>query len=166
MLSRLRTADRVAGFGAAVLFAATFAPWFKLPGASQLDVAPDAKLVGGPTFYAHLNVWDLSVARWFIYLAILSAGWMIVSALFADSARWSVILCTPTALFGICAAIGLIHGLINPPGNASVTTAFYAAVAGGVLLMIGGLRAVRDDGSPPGFDLSPDPEIVHLDSAP
>lgn len=147
MSSRLRMAEVVAGLGAAALLATTFAPWFKVRG-------------------AELNVWNLSIARWFIFLAILSAAWMVIAALFADSARWSVILSTPTGLFGISAAIGLVYRLINPPGGFSVTSAFYAAVAGGLLLLAGGLWAIRDDSSPPAFDNSPEPEIVHLESAP
>lgn len=166
LFSHLRKAELVAGVGAAVMFAATFSAWFKVPVVERLDVAPDAQRVGGTSFNVHLNVWDLGIARWFVYLAILSAAWMIVAAIFADSARWSVILGTPTALFGTGAAIGLVHRLIDPPSGSSVTSAYYVAVAGGLLLMAGGLWAVRDDSSPPAFDRSPEPEIVHLDSAP
>lgn len=166
MFTHLRKAEYLTGTGAIMLFASTFFPWFEIPGSERLDIAPEAKLLGETSIGFELNVWDLSVARWLVYLAILSAAWMIVAALFADSARWSVILGTPTLLFGICAAVGLVFRLINPPAGAGVTTAFYVAVAGGLLLLAGAMWAVRDDSTPPAFDNAPEPEAVHLDSAP
>lgn len=166
MLSRLRKAELLTAVGTIMLFASTFFPWFEIPGSERLDIAPEAKLLGETSIGFELNVWDLSVARWFVYLAILSAAWMIVAALFADTARWSVILSTPSLLFGIAAAAGLVLRLVNPPAGSDVTTAYYVSVAGGLLLLAGAMWSVRDDSTPPAFDNAPEPEAVHLDSAP
>ncbi|MBK5230621.1 MAG: hypothetical protein JJE27_05535 [Thermoleophilia bacterium] len=132
-----------------VLFASTFKPWFKLPGA---DVS------------INLNVWDLSVARWFVYLALIVSAWMVIAALLGKTPRWALVFNTPALLLSFLAAIGVVVRLINPPDGASVLTASWVAAAGVLLLVAGTSLGLRDDTVPDAYLQSPPPEHLSLDA--
>src|SRR5665647_179652 len=105
MLSKLRPAEWLTTLGVIVLFASTFKPWFKLAGA---DIS------------INLNVWDLSVTRWFVYLALIVSAWMVIAALLGKTPRWALVFNTPAVLLSFLAAIGVVVRLIDPPDGASV----------------------------------------------
>jgi hypothetical protein len=165
MLSKLRPAEWLTTLGVILLFASTFKPWFELSGIDGLGkMAPDAQLIGGKSTSVNLNVWDLSVTRWFIYLALIVSAWMVIAALFSETPRWALVFNTPASMLSFLAATGMVIRLINPPGDASITTAYGVAVAGVLLLFAGMAWAQRDETVPDAYLQSPVPEHVRLDA--
>jgi hypothetical protein len=168
MAGKLRSSEYLTLVGALLLFISTFSAWFSMPSVIDLkEVAPDAILdTRGGGGVAFLNVWDLPVARWFVYAAILCAAWMFFAALFSENPEWAVILATPTVVFGGLAVLCLVYRLIDAPhDNASPEPMYYAAVAGSVLLFVGACWAIRDETVPAGFQPTPEPELVDLDAS-
>jgi hypothetical protein len=170
---KLRASEYLAGVSAVVLFVTTFMAWFALPSIDSLKkIAPDALIEGdGSSDSIFLNIWDLPVARWFIYLAILCCVWMVLAAIFSANPEWSVILATPAVVFSLIAMISMIYRLLDPPrASADPTTIYYVAVAASVAMFAGACWAIRDEHVPPGFRKAPQPETLkidgHLDSAP
>jgi hypothetical protein len=152
--------------GTVVLFVSTFLPWFALPSAAEMvKLAPGARLVGGGNDGPiDLNVWDLGLARWWIYLAILLGACMILAALLSRTAEWSILLCTPLVLVSGIAFLCLLVRLFDAPRPyASTSFGFYLAFLGGAALFAGTCWAIRDDSVPEGFDKAPRPELIHVD---
>lgn len=167
MSQKLRTSEWLISVGVVVLFAATFQKWFSAPVAETLDiVAPDAQLIGDTSLTVPLNVWDLGFTRWFVYLSLVSAAMLVVAALFGESVHYATVMATPTVLFGFISAIGLVVRLIWPPAGAEIEAAYYAAVAGSLLIFLAGCWSLRSEYVPPGYAPAPEPEHMHLDSAP
>jgi hypothetical protein len=171
---KLRPAEYLTAISALVLFLTTFKPWFELPSIDQLKkLAPDALIEGsGAAGTINLNVWDLHFGRWFVYLAILLAAWMVLAAVFSANPEWAVILATPTVVVSGIAMLALIYRVFSEPrASASATTIFYVAVAASIGLFAGACWSIRDETVPPGFAKAPPPEVIevdhgHLDSAP
>ncbi|MGH2906139.1 MAG: hypothetical protein ACRDKI_05155 [Solirubrobacterales bacterium] len=164
---KLRGAEYLTAISGLILFITTFQPWFTMPGVDEIKQRyPDALLQGGGSSNAiHLNVWDLHFGRWFVYLAVLCAAWMVLAAIFSANPEWSVILATPTVFFSLVAMITLIYRLIDPPrASAEPTTIYYVAVAASIGLFAGACWAIRDEHVPPGFAKAPQPEVVNVDT--
>jgi hypothetical protein len=164
--AKLRPAELLALAGTLVLFVSTFIPWFALPSAASIArETPGARLVGGGTDGAiNLNVWDLPVARWWIYLAILLGACMVLAALLSRTAEWSIILCTPLVFVSGIAFLSLLVRLFNSPtAYASNQFGLYLAFLGSVALFAGTCWAIRDDSVPEGFEKAPRPELIHVD---
>lgn len=166
MTRKLRAPEWLLAVGVIVLFAATFKDWFTLHSTDSLDlVAPDAQSYGD-TVLSALNVWDLSVARWFVYMALISGALLIVAAMFGETVHYAIVMATPTVIFGFGCAVSLVVRLIWPPQGTQIEPAFYVAVAGSLVLFIAACWSMRSEFVPDGFKTSPEPERVHLDSAP
>lgn len=166
MSAKLRTSEWIALLGSLVLFGSTFLPWFSLPSAAELvKLAPGARLVGGgDDGPINLNVWDLSIARWFVYLSILLGVCMVLAALLSRTADWSVILCTPLVLVSGITTLSLFFRLFaEPRPYAGAQFGFYLAFAGSAVLFGGACWAIRDESVPEGFDKAPRPELIHVD---
>lgn len=165
MIGRLRNGEKLASVGVLLTFIATFKPWFELPGAVDLEnLAPDAVYLGGAPAERGLNIWDLSVGRWFIYLAILFTAWMIIAAIANDTPRWALTLNTPSLFFSTLAALNAIVHLIWPPENASLASFFWLAVAGILLMLAGTAWSFRDETVPDAYRQAPPPEHIKLES--
>ncbi|MFY9265666.1 MAG: hypothetical protein WAO61_09620 [Solirubrobacterales bacterium] len=168
MFAKLRGSEFLTMIGAIVLFIATFFEWWEVPvptdelGAVAADALRlDSSLLTG------LNVWDLSIGRWFVYLALIAAAAMVLAAAFGDTPEWAVQLATPTIVFGFAATLVLAIRVLDAPADrAEPTTALYLAVAGSLALLCGGCWAIRDEMLPSAYAQAPEPEVVHLDSAP
>jgi hypothetical protein len=171
---KLRGAEYLTAISGLVLFICTFLSWFSMPSIDDLkNVAPDAFVEGsGSSGAINLNVWDLHFARWFVYLAILVAAWMVLAAIFSANPEWSVILATPLVFVSGIAMLSMIYRVFDTPrATAEPTTIFYVAVAASIGLFAGACWAIRDEHVPPGFIKAPQPTVievdgVHLDSAP
>lgn len=149
-----------------MLFVATFLPWFSLPAASEImKKAPGSRLSGGGNDGPiHLNVWDLGLARWFVYLAILLGACMVLAALLSRTAEWSIILCSPLVWISGITFLCLLFRLFDAPRPyASASIGFYIAFLGSAALLGGTCWAIRDDSVPEGFDKAPRPELIHVD---
>lgn len=167
MLRKLRLAEWLIALGVIVLFASTFKSWFTLPGSEMLDlVAPDAELLGNTASGTGLNVWDLAIARWFVYMALISGALLVVAAMFGETVHYAIVMATPTVLFSFLSSTALVFRLISPPANTQIEPVFYAAVAGSLLLLVAAGWSMRSEFVPDGYAVSPEPEHVHLDSAP
>ncbi len=165
MFSKMRPAEWLTALGTVMLFGATFKPWFELPGLAELRrIAPDAAAIGGVFEGGRLNVWDLSVTRWFVYAALAFNAWMLVAAIFGDTPHWAIVFNTPGLFCSSLAAFGLVLRLINPPDDASILPFFGVAVAGGLIMLAGSAWAMRDESTPAGFLQAPTPERVRLES--
>ncbi|MBI4898591.1 MAG: hypothetical protein HY827_09550 [Actinobacteria bacterium] len=165
MFSKLRPADWLTALGTALLFGATFKPWFEMPGLADLRrIAPDAEAIGGAFEGGQLNVWDLSVTRWFVYAAVIFNAWMLIAAVFGETPHWAIVFNTPALFFSFLASFGLVLRLIHPPADASALTFYGFAVAGGLIMLSGSAWALRDESTPEGFLHSPPPEHIKLDS--
>lgn len=170
---KLRGAEYLTAISALVLFICTFLPWFRLPNLDDIrKIAPDAIIDGsGSSSAIALNIWDLHFARWFIYLAILVAAWMVFAAIFSANPEWSVILATPLILVSGIAMLALTYRVFDAPrATAETEPIFYLAVAASIGVFAGACWAIRDEHVPPGFAKAPQPETIsidgHLDSAP
>ena len=166
---KLRGSEYLVAVSTLVLFVSTLFAWFEMPGVDALEkIAPDAHVDGtGSSNPINLNVWDLHFARWFVYIAILCAAWMVLAAIFSANVEWSIILATPTVFFSGIAMLCLIYRLFDAPrAAADPTTVFYVAVAASIGVFAGACWAIRDEHVPPGFVKAPQPEVLHLDSAP
>jgi len=164
---KLRGAEYLTAISALVLFLTTFGAWFKLPSVMDLEkIAPGAVLEGGGADGSiALNVWDLHVARWFIYLAMLCCAWMVLAAIFSANPEWSVILATPAVVFSGLAMICMLYRVFEAPRpNADPTTLYYVATLAAVGMFAGACWAIRDEHVPPGFRKAPAPEVVHVDA--
>lgn len=169
MFRKLRAPEWLLAIGVVVLFAATFKDWFVFAATDTLElVAPDARQLGDPAYgvTSGVNVWDLSVARWFVYMALISGALLIVAAMFGETVHYAIVMATPTVIFGFCAAVALVGRLIWPPEGTSTEPAFYAAVVGSLLLFGAGWWSMRSENVPDEYLGAPEPERVHLDSAP
>lgn len=166
MSGKLRPSELLVLAGTVVLFISTFLPWFALPSAADIvKLAPGARLVGGGNDGSiNLNIWDLGLARWWIYLAILLGACMVLAALLSRTADWSIIICTPLVLVSGIAFLCLFVRLFDAPRPyASTSPGFYLAFLGGAALFAGTCWAIRDDSVPEGFDKAPRPELIHVD---
>lgn len=166
MSDKLRPSEWLIGIGALALLISTFLPWFALPSANEiLNLAPSAKLVGaGETGALKLNVWDLGLARWWVYLAILLGISVVLAALLSRTPDWSTILCTPLVVVGLIAFICLLVRLLDPPrAHATAQVGFYLGLVGSITLLGGALWAIRSELVPEGFDKAPRPEFIEVD---
>jgi hypothetical protein len=164
--AKLRPAELLALAGTITLFVATFLPWFALPSAADIAKStPGARLVGGGNDGAiNLNVWDLGLARWWIYLAILLGACMVLAALLSRTVEWSIILCTPLVFASGIAFLCLFVRLFDSPrAHAGAQLGFYVALAGAAALLAGTCWALRDESVPEGFEKAPRPELIHVD---
>ena len=164
-MGKLRISDLTALLGAVLLFVATFLSWFELPGVEQLrELAPNATLEGvGTTSSLTLNVWDLGITRWFVYLAIGLAFCMILAALLSRTAEWAVILATPLVIVSFFALLGMVIRLFDSPRPYSEAMfGFYLGLAGSIVLFAGAFWAIRDESVPDGFDKAPSPEQLRV----
>jgi hypothetical protein len=164
--SKLRGAEWLVLVSSLVLFVMTLLPWFSLPGVNELQgLAPNAHLVGGGSEAGiHLNVWDLGLGRWFIYLSILLGVWMVLAAALSRTPEWSIILCTPLVISSFIALICLIVRVFDSPRPyAGATAWFYIAALAGAALFAGACWAIRDDTAPDGFEKAPRPDLIHVD---
>ena len=165
MSAKLRPSEWLIGAGALALLISTFLPWFALPSANEiLNLAPNAKLVGdGEMGALNLNVWDLGVARWWVYLAILLGG-VVLAALLSRTPNWSTILCTPLICISLISTVCILVRLLDPPrAHASAQPGFYLAFVGSAALLAGALWAIRSEFVPEGFDKAPRPEFIEVD---
>lgn len=111
-----------------------------------------------------MNIWDLSVARIWVYLAIALGFSVYLTALLSRTPDWSVILCTPLVIFSFFAMVSLVWRVFDAPTDAASSTPwFYAAVASSVALFAGACWAIRDERVPAGFLRSPRPELIEID---
>lgn len=111
-----------------------------------------------------MNLWDLSVARWWVYLAVALGLSVYLTALLSRTPDWSVILCTPLVIFSFFAMVSLLWRVIDSPVDAASATAwFYVAVVSSVALFAGACWAIRDESVPSGFLRSPKPEMIEVD---
>ncbi|MBJ7355294.1 MAG: hypothetical protein JHC98_10770 [Thermoleophilaceae bacterium] len=166
MSAKLRPAEFLALAGTVILFISTFLPWFALPSAASIARdTPGARLVGGgDDGPINLNVWDLSLTRWWVYLAILLGACMVLAALLSKTAEWSIILCTPLVLVSGIAFLCLLGRLFNSPTSyATNQFGLYLAFVGSAALFAGTCWAIRDDSVPEGFEKAPRPELIHVD---
>lgn len=166
MLSKLRISEWLTAIGVALLFGATFRPWFEVPVSDEWRPFTRDTNIGDPPLSladggGQLNVWDLTVTRWLIYGALLACAWMVIAALFGETPRWAVVLNTPALLLSACATLGLVVRLINPPAGANVLAAYWPAVVGGALMLVGSAWALRDDSVPAAYRQAPPPERLH-----
>jgi hypothetical protein len=165
---KLRGAEYLTAISALVLFITTFTAWFELPSIDTLkSIAPDAQVIGsGSSGTINLNVWDLHFGRWFIYLTILLAVWMVLAAVFSANPEWSVILATPTVVVSGIAMLCMLYRLLESPrATASPTTIFYVAFVATIGVFAGSFWAIRDERVPPGFVKTPQPEVIRVDGA-
>lgn len=163
---KVRPSELIAFIGGILLLISTFFPWFSLPGVDELrKIAPEARVVGtGDTGSIDLNVWDLTFARWFVYLTILVAVWMFFAALFSKTADWSMILATPLVIFSFIALICLLYRALDVPRDlAEHTVWFWLALVAAFTTFNAACWAIRDDTVPAGFTKPPRPEFVEVE---
>jgi hypothetical protein len=169
MSHKLRAPEYLTAAAALTLFISTFWPWFSMPSVDQLKDGVSGAILegGGSGSPIHLNVWDLHFGRWFIYLALLCAAWLVIAAIFSDTPEWALILATPTVAFSGIAMLTLLYRLFDAPrATAEPAPMFYVALAGATTLFAGACWSLRDESVPSGFAKAPTPEVVPLDSAP
>lgn len=166
MAAKLRTSDILVGIGSVALLISTFLPWFSLPSAADLvKLAPGARLVGGGSDTSiDLNVWDLQVTRWWIYLSVFLGICLVLAALLSRTPDWSTILGTPLMVVSLFAVIALLIHLVSAPRPySSAQFGFYLALGGALLLLVGTGWGLRDETVPEGFDKAPRPELIEVD---
>lgn len=166
MFGKLRGSEILLGAGSVLLYISTFMPWFSLPGVSDLvKLAPSAQAVGGgPDRSIDLNVWDLPLARWWVYLTIFLGLCVLLAALLSRTPDWSMILLTPLLLAVTAATISLLWRLIDSPRPYSTAqSGFYLAIAGVLLVLGGTCWGLRDESVPSGFEKAPRPQLIEVD---
>lgn len=165
MRHRLRPAELLIAAGALLLFVATFLPWFTLPSVAEIsgETAAAHPVGGGRDSTIDLNVWDLALLRWWVYLSIFLAVCLLLAALLSRSANWATVLLTPLVLSSLVTTISLSVRLFDHPRPfASVATGLLLAVAGTWVMLVGTLWGLRDDSTPAGFERPPRPELIDL----
>lgn len=166
MSAKLRVSDYLVGAGSVLLLISTFMAWFSLPPVSELlRAAPGARAVGGGNDGSiDLNVWDLSMARWWVYLSIFLGICLVLAALLSRTSDWSTILGTPLVIVsGLCTISLLIRLVDSPRPYSSAQLGFYLALIGSIWLVVGAAWGLRDETVPDGFDKAPRPELIHVD---
>jgi hypothetical protein len=147
--AKIRGSEWLVLVSAIALLVTSFFAWFEIP---HFGVALE------------LNLWDLSVARIWVYVAIVLGFSVFLTALLSRTPDWSVILCTPLVIFSFFAMISLLLRVINAPqDDAEATAWFYGAVAASVALFGGACWAIRDERVPSGFLGSPHPELIEVE---
>lgn len=166
MSSKLRASDMLVGLGSVLLLISTFMTWFSLPPvATLLREAPGARAVGGGNDASiDLNVWDLSMARWWVYISIFLGLCLVLSALLSRTPDWSTIIGTPLIFFSLLCTISLFFRLLDSPRPySSAQLGFYLALLGSLTLLGGTAWGLRDETVPDGFDRAPRPEQIAVD---
>lgn len=150
--AKIRGSEWLVLAAATLLLVSTFFAWFEIP---HFGVTLEA------------NVWDLTIVRWWIYLAIVLGLSVFLTALLSRTPDWSVILCTPLVVFSLVAMISMIWRAIDSPiDGAAATGWFYVALAAAIALFAGACWAIRDERVPAGFLESPEPEFIEIDASP
>lgn len=163
---KVRPSELIAFIGGVALLICTFFPWFSLPGVEELrKIAPEARVVGtGDTGSIDLNVWDLTFARWFVYLTILVAVWMFLAALLSKTADWSMILATPLVVFSFVTLLCMLVRTVDAPRDlAEHTLWFWLALLASITTFGAACWAIRDETVPAGFTKPPRPELVEVE---
>lgn len=166
MAGKLRISELMIGAGSLALLVSTLFPWFSLPSGGELVTSVPGTHLVGP---AHdrsidLNVWDLPLARWWVYLTILLGICVLLAALLSESPDWATILLTPLVLASIFAVIALMFRLIDSPRPySSAQFGFFLGLAAAVLTLAGTLWALRDESVPDGFAKAPRPEQIEVE---
>jgi hypothetical protein len=166
MADKLRPPELLIGAASLLLLGSTFLPWFSLPGAAELSKqVAGSQLVGGASDSAvDFNVWDLPVARFWVYLVILLGIGLVLAALFSPTPGWSTILLTPLAIVTSFLVIALLYRLLVAPRHgAGAELGFYLALVGTFGVFGGTLWGLRDETVPPGFEKPPAPELIEVD---
>lgn len=163
---KVRPSELLAFIGGILLLLTTFFPWFSLPGVDELrKTVPEARVIGGgDTGSIDLNVWDLTFARWFVYLTILLAVWMFLAALLSRTADWSMILATPLVVFSFVTLLCMLVRTLDAPRDlAEHTMWLWLALLASITTFASACWAIRDDTVPAGFDKPPRPELVEVE---
>jgi hypothetical protein len=166
MAAKLRVSEWLIGLGSIALLASTLLPWFALPSGGKLvTMVPGTRLSGPARDSAiNLNVWDLPVARWWVYLTILLGACVVLAALLSQTPNWSTVLLTPLVLVGLLATVSLLIRLADAPRPFSdPQVGFILALLSTGLILGATLWALRDETVPEGFIKAPRPEWIEVE---
>jgi hypothetical protein len=164
--AKLRTSELLIALGSLVLLGTTLLPYFSLPSIAELATrATGAQIVGGGRDSAlDLNVWDLPIVRWWVYLTALLGICMVAAAVFSETPGKATFLLTPITVFSLFSTIGLLFRVFDAPrpGAEAQPGLFIALLAAaGVFAACG--WALRDEGVPDGFRKPPAPELIEVE---
>lgn len=166
MGDKLRASEWLIGGASTLLLISTFLPWFGLAGAAEVvEAHPGSRAVGeGRSAAIELNVWDLPIARWWVYLSIFLGICVVLAAVLSRTPDWATILLTPLVVTSLFAVVALLFRLIDAPRPyAGAEFGFYLALASSCALFGGVGWALRDESIPTGFDKAPRPELIEVE---
>jgi len=162
MGGRLRRSELLLLAGLLALFGSTFFAWFVLsPVTSGTgEQLPNVALAAGEK----VNVWGLHFGRFAIYLAILSAAWLLAATLLGHTPGYATLLATPVVIFGLLSSLTMIYRLFSVPlAGSHHAAAFYVGLAGSLVIFAGGFWSMRDESVPSGFADAPQPELLRVE---
>lgn len=172
MLRKFRGAEWLTLAGVVLLVDSLFfRSWWKWTSLAAAE-AQAGDIDGDPhviTFGDASGLWldhtDLPYARWFLYVALLLAVAMLLSALLRRTVGWSIVLATPLTLVGFAVAMYMVRRLFDPPEGYLPLPGFYVAMFGTLMIWLGGFWAMRDERVPAPFREGPEPELLTVGPA-
>jgi hypothetical protein len=148
-ISRLGTAELVAGLGSLLLAVCLFLPWYETSADN-----PNAVIDG---VRGAVSGWEVhAILRWLLLAAAaapLILIWIIVRDHELSWSRGELTAVVAIAAFGLLAYTGLLDRPGSPSGAIALELGFYGALLGTVLMTAGGaLRAAESETArkPPG----------------
>ena len=147
--SKLSLSELIAALGGVLLGMGTFLPWY-----SPNTGNPNAVVAGSREA---VSAWDAHMILRFFFLAAALAPLILLYIVLRDHQlswpRGELTAVIAIAAFGIIGYLGIIDRPGEPPGEISLVYGWFAAMAGVILMAVGG--AMRAGGSerprkPPG----------------